>query len=690
MRVRFPLWIQIISFLLLHLLLISGILLIVFKLNLGTGIGSLIEGPVLEHFGTLGWTLNRQTSAAPREAWNQILDDYGKVFGIELYVFDNNGQQIAGKQVTLPPEVKEKIILALPRRPLFGAVPFGRFGLRNSDDRDESRRLNVPPDTARLDGPPPGPPPRTPRPDEAPDAMPPHAASQSAALPDAMPPHAPPSDVIEFKPSHHVVRRNSRISEAEPAGELPIPNMRRALPDLARTKSLEQEDAELRSHEGNFIAPNIRKNNTFSLENDRPNRVLKEPFEAPHNHLRIIENGNTFTVRAPAGTFPPMPTRPDFLMRTSNPSRFWLGTPFPIHTQHGMQIHIAAGAPYKIVTSEGVHLSLNNRTRIQPALLLASTDNVFQSKLFVNVNFVLTIIVSVLGITLLIWLPFALRLTKRLFELTAATEKISNGQFDIKLKGSNFDEIGQLAETVNVMSERLNNFVLGQRRFLGDIAHELCTPVARLQMAIALLEDSEPERQGRILDDVKEEVEDMSALVQELLSFSKASIQGSEIEYESIKLNNMIDEVVERVGASALATVWMPANVEVTAEPTLLKRAIANVVRNSVRYAGDSGPIEIACTIENKFAVLTISDSGPGVPEDAIKLLGEPFYRPEPSRDRRSGGVGLGLAIVKTCIERCNGTFAVRNRKPSGLVVTMKIPRTQEQTTSQQATFTEA
>jgi len=87
----------------------------------------------------------------------------------------------------------------------------------------------------------------------------------------------------------------------------------------------------------------------------------------------------------------------------------------------------------------------------------------------------------------------------------------------------------------------------------------------------------------------------------------------------------------------------------VLAEPTLLKRAISNVVRNSVRYAGTYGPIEISTETNEDFVDLVIEDSGPEVPPETLKFLGQPFYRPEPSRDRMSGGVGLGLAIVKTC-----------------------------------------
>jgi two-component system sensor histidine kinase CpxA len=115
--------------------------------------------------------------------------------------------------------------------------------------------------------------------------------------------------------------------------------------------------------------------------------------------------------------------------------------------------------------------------------------------------------------------------------------------------------------------------------------------------------------------------------------------------------------------------------IEVTADPLLLSRAFSNVLRNSVRYAGDSGPITISAVEHiNQFSIL-ISDCGPGVPEEALKRLAEPFFRPEASRSRSSGGVGLGLAIVKSCIEACDGALYFRNRAHGGFEVEIRLNR---------------
>jgi two-component system sensor histidine kinase CpxA len=102
-----------------------------------------------------------------------------------------------------------------------------------------------------------------------------------------------------------------------------------------------------------------------------------------------------------------------------------------------------------------------------------------------------------------------------------------------------------------------------------------------------------------------------------------------------------------------------------------LDRAIGNVLRNAVRYACD---LEIHAKAENGRVVIQIADRGPGVPENAVSRLFEPFYRPEAARGRHTGGSGLGLAITKRCIEACGGTVTARNREGGGLMVEISLP----------------
>ena len=109
------------------------------------------------------------------------------------------------------------------------------------------------------------------------------------------------------------------------------------------------------------------------------------------------------------------------------------------------------------------------------------------------------------------------------------------------------------------------------------------------------------------------------------------------------------------------------------ADPESLSRAIANLLRNAVRYAGEAGPVALTAKRDLGQIAITVADNGPGLPEDEIDRVFTPFYRVETSRNRGTGGVGLGLAIVKNCVEACNGSVRCRNRVPAGLEVEIRL-----------------
>jgi two-component system sensor histidine kinase CpxA len=117
----------------------------------------------------------------------------------------------------------------------------------------------------------------------------------------------------------------------------------------------------------------------------------------------------------------------------------------------------------------------------------------------------------------------------------------------------------------------------------------------------------------------------------------------------------------------------VPADLIVTANPDLLLRALANLLRNALQHAGSAGPITVRAASEGDEVVITVADSGPGVPEDELPKIFDAFYRLDTSRTRGTGGTGLGLAIVKTCVESCCGSVTASNRIPHGLEMVIRL-----------------
>jgi two-component system sensor histidine kinase CpxA len=193
-----------------------------------------------------------------------------------------------------------------------------------------------------------------------------------------------------------------------------------------------------------------------------------------------------------------------------------------------------------------------------------------------------------------------------------------------------------------------------------------------MQMALGILEERADEALRERLLDLREEADQMSSLVNELLSFSKTALGGSGVQRRSVELRPIAERAAQREGASRIE-IAVPQGLGALADSNLLERALANLLRNALRYAGNCGPVAVLGDRAGDAVSLTVRDNGPGVPEDMLEQIFDPFFRVDSARTRESGGVGLGLAIVKTCVTSCGGTVSCRNLRPSGFEVTIRL-----------------
>lgn len=309
-----------------------------------------------------------------------------------------------------------------------------------------------------------------------------------------------------------------------------------------------------------------------------------------------------------------------------------------------------------------------------PATIVVRSDSMTGNGLFFNPRPWLIIVLVVFGLTALIWFPFVRSLNKSISQLDTATRQIANENFNVRVDESRKDEIGNLGKSVNHLAGRLSGFVNGQKRFLGDISHELNSPLARMTWALSILETRINDEDQKYIDDVREEVELMARLVRELLSYSKAGIKGTEVQLESINLLDITNEVAEREKLhKSIIEIDVGRELNVRANRELLSRAISNVLQNAIRYAGDKESILIKAESRKDDIILRIIDQGEGVPESDLNKLFDPLYRVQKDRARKTGGTGLGLAIVKTCINACEGKVSAKNLKPKGFEIKITL-----------------
>jgi two-component system sensor histidine kinase CpxA len=340
---------------------------------------------------------------------------------------------------------------------------------------------------------------------------------------------------------------------------------------------------------------------------------------------------------------------PKALVRTSSPTRYWL-----------------------LVRSQLNNPSLPPHL---PATLVVRSNSLTDLGLFFDVKPWLATAAGALAFSVLFWLPLVRGITRSVGQVTQATRQIAEGRFDVRVDARRRDELGALGAAINQMAARLAGLVGGQRRFLGDIAHELCSPLAKLRVALGILEQRARPEDKVYVGAASEKAEQMANLVNELLSFSKASLGVASPDLRPVPVRQALETAMRREMADGTTVQCaVPEGLRVLGEPELLARALANLLRNAVQYAGHAGPIVVTARPAGGEVEITVADQGPGVPEEELPKLFDPFYRVDASRDRATGGAGLGLAIVKTCVESCRGTVTCRNRQPHGLEVALRLP----------------
>ncbi len=349
----------------------------------------------------------------------------------------------------------------------------------------------------------------------------------------------------------------------------------------------------------------------------------------------------------PKATPPPNPTRA--FLHTSHPSLYWL-------LQRTRLNNARAGGAMQVI-------------------LVAQADSLAMGGLIFDPAPWLGLAVGTVVFSILFWFPLLHGITRSIGQMRQTTRQIAEGRFDVRVATRRRDELGALGESINQMAARLSGFVAGQKRFLGDIAHELCSPLARLQMVLGIMEQRAGAGGAEYAKSASEKAQQIAALVNELLVFSRASFGAAAVRLAPVVVGQVVAEAVCREADEAVAiTTEIPGGLTVWADHELLARALSNLLRNAIHHGGRTGPITLTAAREEQGIAIRVADCGPGVPEVELPKLFDAFYRLDSSRARETGGVGLGLTIVKTCVESCRGTVVAQNRQPHGLEVVIRLP----------------
>ncbi|HEY2961289.1 MAG TPA: ATP-binding protein [Pyrinomonadaceae bacterium] len=294
------------------------------------------------------------------------------------------------------------------------------------------------------------------------------------------------------------------------------------------------------------------------------------------------------------------------------------------------------------------------------------------------------LVVLVIGGIFCYWL--ARYLTTPLLKLRTTTNELAEGNLGARVADKltkRRDEVGQLGRDYNVMAERLESLVKAQQRLLGDISHELRSPLARLGVALGLARQRSGAGANGALDRIERESDNLNEMISQLLTLTRLESGTDGRKRTNVDLAALVRDVAEDADYEARSVnrsvqVVSTEKCSISGVEELLRSAVENVVRNAVRFTPEGTAVEVALKRQNggsdNFAVISVRDRGKGVPADALEKIFRPFYRTEDARDRQSGGgTGLGLAITERAVRMHGGSVAARNATDGGLSVEMRL-----------------
>lgn len=272
----------------------------------------------------------------------------------------------------------------------------------------------------------------------------------------------------------------------------------------------------------------------------------------------------------------------------------------------------------------------------------------------------------------------AWRFARPIKKLDWAMRRASEGDLTVRVApevGHSYDEIGALAQRFDATTEKINGLIARQKRLFHDVSHELRSPLARIEIAVAIAEKN-PERRGELLTRIEKDVQALDALVDELLTYARLD-DNAPMDFVETDVVPLLEDIVENARFEGTPrhvamTLDAPAAQTLKLHVDSFGRAAENIIRNALRYSPEGGTVTVTAKKEADNFVIRVSDEGPGMdPEDLAKIF-QPFVRGK--NEATGSGFGLGLAIAKRAAERHGGSLTAVNRKPHGLIMTLTVP----------------
>lgn len=267
------------------------------------------------------------------------------------------------------------------------------------------------------------------------------------------------------------------------------------------------------------------------------------------------------------------------------------------------------------------------------------------------------------------------RATSPAQELTRAAKDLAAGDRARRVEVATQDEFGEMGSAFNAMADALDEEDRLRKSFAADVAHELRTPLAILRSQIEGMQDGVVESNGRALVSLHEEVLRLSRSVADLETLASADAAGFSLAPREVRFDELVEDSVEEFGGAFHAEgVALDAQIEpavVVGDPARLRQVVSNLLSNALKFTPGEGRVHVHLGSDDAWAVLRVSDTGPGIPADELPRVFERFFR---GRGALAGGSGIGLTVVNELVRAHGGEVTAASDVGKGTNFTVRLP----------------
>ena len=336
--------------------------------------------------------------------------------------------------------------------------------------------------------------------------------------------------------------------------------------------------------------------------------------------------------------------------RFFNPDRAWIH-----HHESGLQMGSSKGHHFVRLAHGGGELTF-----------IATRDAHHGEQAF----WILAAMAAAMGLILGASYFYIRRILNPLHTLKAGVDEVGAGRLEHRIPETGHGELRDLARAFNAMTERLARLLRSKEQLLLDVSHELRSPITRLKVQLEFLDDADAR------ESLRSDLAEMEAMVTTLLESARLRHAAAAMNLETVSMGDLIRSLVsefkDRLPGVALGPI---ADQPVKADPEKIKIVLRNLVDNGLKHTPEEGsPVSISMAKKLDRLEIVVEDRGEGIPESALPHLFEPFYRPDISRSRKTGGYGLGLSLCKAIVDAHGGTIDLVSTMGEGTRVTLTLP----------------